>query len=30
MTKGDLMAHFDEIVTDRRVTLDLVNAHLPT
>src|SRR5262245_47082064 len=28
MTKSDLMAHFDEIVTDRRVTLDLVNAHL--
>src|SRR5262245_7033327 len=28
MTKDDLMAHFDEIVTDRRVTLDLVNAHL--
>src|SRR5262245_20053535 len=28
MTKSDLMAHFNEIVTDRRVTLDLVNAHL--
>jgi phenylacetate-coenzyme A ligase PaaK-like adenylate-forming protein len=28
MTKGDLMTHFDEIVTDRRVTLDLVNVHL--
>jgi phenylacetate-coenzyme A ligase PaaK-like adenylate-forming protein len=28
MTKRDLMVHFDEIVTDRRVTLDLVNAHL--
>src|SRR5262245_57765723 len=28
MTKSDLMAHFDEIVADRRVTLDLVNAHL--
>jgi phenylacetate-coenzyme A ligase PaaK-like adenylate-forming protein len=28
MTKTDLIAHFDEIVTDRRVTLDLVNAHL--
>src|SRR5262249_14515309 len=28
MTKGDLTAHFDEIVTDRRVTLDLVNGHL--
>ena len=29
MTKSDLMAHFDEIVTDRRVTLDLVNATSP-
>jgi phenylacetate-CoA ligase len=28
MTKSDLMAHFDDIVTDRRVTLDLVNTHL--
>ena len=28
MTKSDLMTHFDEIVTDPRVTLDLVNAHL--
>src|SRR5262249_16126657 len=28
MTKGDLMANFDQIVTDRRVTLDLVNAHI--
>src|SRR5262249_7260002 len=28
MTKSDLMAHFDQIVTDQRVTLDLVNAHL--
>jgi phenylacetate-CoA ligase len=28
MTKADLMAHFDEIVTDPRLTLDLVNAHL--
>jgi len=23
MTKGDLMANFDQIVTDRRVTLDI-------
>ena len=28
MTKSDLMTHFDEIVTDRRLTLDLVNAHV--
>jgi phenylacetate-CoA ligase len=28
MTKSDLMTHFDEIVTDRRITLDLVNTHL--
>ena len=28
MTKSDLMAHFDEIVADPRVTLDFVNAHL--
>jgi phenylacetate-CoA ligase len=28
MTKGDLMAHFDDIVTDRRISLDLVNAHI--
>jgi len=28
MTKADLMAHWDEIVTDRRLTLDLANAHL--
>lgn len=28
MTKDDLMAHFDEIVTDHRLTLDLVNRHL--
>ena len=28
MTKGDLMDHWDEIVTDRRLTLDLVNSHL--
>ena len=30
MTKGDLMTHFDEIVTDRRLTLHRVNAHLGT
>ena len=30
MTKTDLMAHFDKIVTDGRVTLDRVNAHLET
>jgi phenylacetate-coenzyme A ligase PaaK-like adenylate-forming protein len=28
MTKDDLMDHFDEIVTDRRLTLQLVEAHL--
>jgi len=28
MTKHDLMDHFDEIVTDRRLTRDLVEAHL--
>ena len=28
MTKSDLMGHFDDIVTDNRVTLDLVNAHV--
>jgi phenylacetate-coenzyme A ligase PaaK-like adenylate-forming protein len=28
MTKADLMAHWDEIVTDRRLTLDLASAHL--
>jgi phenylacetate-CoA ligase len=28
MTKGDVMAHFDAIVTDPRLTLDLVEAHL--
>jgi phenylacetate-CoA ligase len=28
MTKDDLMDHFDEIVTDRRLSLDLVEAHL--
>jgi phenylacetate-coenzyme A ligase PaaK-like adenylate-forming protein len=28
MTKADLMANWDEIVTDRRLTLDLTNRHL--
>jgi phenylacetate-coenzyme A ligase PaaK-like adenylate-forming protein len=28
MTKADLMAHWDEIVTDRRLTLDVANTHL--
>lgn len=28
MTKDDLMAHFDEIVTDRRLTLAVVDSHL--
>jgi phenylacetate-CoA ligase len=28
MTKDDLMEHFDEIVTDRRLSLDLVESHL--
>jgi phenylacetate-coenzyme A ligase PaaK-like adenylate-forming protein len=28
MTKADLMANWDEIVTDRRLNLDLANAHL--
>src|SRR5262245_9228538 len=28
MTKDDLMTHFDEIVTDPRLTRDLVEAHL--
>ncbi len=28
MTKDDLMQHFDEIVTDPRLTLDLVETHL--
>lgn len=28
MTKADLMGHFDDIVTDRRVTLAAANAHL--
>ena len=30
MTKDDLMAHWDEIVTDPRLTLELVNDHLQT
>jgi phenylacetate-CoA ligase len=28
MTKADLMVHWDEIVTDRRLTLDLARRHL--
>lgn len=28
MTKADVMANFDEIVTDRRITLDVAEAHL--
>lgn len=28
MTKADLMAHFDEVVTDPRLRLDVVEAHL--
>jgi phenylacetate-coenzyme A ligase PaaK-like adenylate-forming protein len=28
MTKADLMENWDDIVTDQRLTLDLVNAHL--
>src|SRR5262252_2820518 len=28
MTKDDVMAHFDEIVTDRRLTLALTEAHV--
>src|SRR6186997_1996506 len=28
MTKADLMDHWDEIVTDRRLTLELAEAHL--
>ncbi len=28
MTKDDLMEHFDEVVTDRRLTRDVVEAHL--
>lgn len=30
MTKDDLMEHFDEVVTDRRLTRDVVEAHLAT
>ena len=30
MTKDDLMSNFDEIVTDRRLRLDVCNAHLET
>ena len=30
MTKTDLMANFDRIVTDDRLSLELVNAHLET
>jgi phenylacetate-coenzyme A ligase PaaK-like adenylate-forming protein len=30
MTKADLMTHWDDIVTDRRLTLELVNDHLAT
>lgn len=30
MTKDDLMTNFDEIVTDRRLRLDVCNAHLET
>ncbi|MGZ4230433.1 MAG: phenylacetate--CoA ligase family protein [Solirubrobacteraceae bacterium] len=30
MTKAELMANFDEIVTDRRLSLDLVSEHLET
>jgi phenylacetate-CoA ligase len=28
MTKADLMSHFDSVVTDPRVSLDAVNAHI--
>jgi len=28
MTKDDLMANWDRVVTDRRLTLDLVEGHL--
>jgi phenylacetate-CoA ligase len=28
MTKDDLMANWDQVVTDRRLTLDLVERHL--
>ena len=30
MTKDDLMENFDEVVTDRRLSLDVCNAHLET
>ncbi len=30
MTKADLMENFDRIVTDERLSLDLVNDHLQT
>jgi len=30
MTKDDLMSHFDDIVTDRRVTLEAAESHLAT
>ena len=30
MTKADLMEHFDRIVTDERLSLELVNSHLKT
>jgi phenylacetate-CoA ligase len=30
MTKSELMANFDQIVTDHRLSLDLVNEHLET
>jgi phenylacetate-coenzyme A ligase PaaK-like adenylate-forming protein len=30
MTKNDLMEHFDEVVTDPRLTRDVVEAHLAT
>lgn len=28
MTKSELMAHYDDVVTDRRLTLDRLNAHV--
>src|SRR5437867_3240914 len=28
MTKADLMANFDQIITDKRLTLEMVNAHV--
>lgn len=30
MTKDDLMENFDEVVTDRQLSLDVCNAHLET